>query len=435
MSDIRFFLEGFRQDLKREKENLEQFYRDYLQLNSEIGAKKDRYESLLLNFSTEELKFTLGFLTNVYRNIDRKKHTVVDSIFDAVEHSGEFKLTVFYGNRILEKYSSKEIEDFLIRIYTIRRVLNALIIIDDRLEYLKFLLIFMNEIEQFYDRFPLFTKENLRNSTDFYQFMYIYSLKISGNEEEALGFLIKGYNIKRLMIQEKIINYPEENNLFQIINIVGSYLQLEDSFISLIIEIDEYIKEFVKQIKDLKNYSLKKPSVLQPYLSNPFKKYINQFLTNIYILGFEEEYYQVAQILPEIITKEHQLVIRINEILLKENHKEEKIKKIKEDIEKAFNNFSHQKKEKVLYVYYNAYISIFREKIEEIEKIFPEIEKHIKKLKNPVSLYVPLFRALNILGEKEKALKIAEETKINAQTSGKKFLARAVDDYIKAELY
>ncbi|MDQ7055920.1 MAG: hypothetical protein Q9M89_05385 [Persephonella sp.] len=190
----------------------------------------------------------------------------------------------------------------------------------------------------------------------------MYSLKISGNEEDALGFLIKGYNIKRAMVQEEMVNYPEENNLFQIINIVGSYLQLENSFISLIIEIDEYIKEFVRQIKDLKDYSLKKPSVLHPYLSNPFKKYINQFLTNIYILGFEDEYYQVAHILPEMITKEHQLVIRINEILLKESCKEEKIKKIKEDIESSFNNFSLQKKEKVLYVYYNAYISIFREK-------------------------------------------------------------------------
>ncbi|MDQ7055919.1 MAG: hypothetical protein Q9M89_05380 [Persephonella sp.] len=122
MYDIRFFLEGFRQDLKREKENLEQFYREYVQLNREIGANTDRYEKILLEFSTEELKFTLGFLTNIYRNIDNRKHTVIDSIFDAVEHSGRFELTVFYGNRILEKYSSEEIEDFLIRIYTVRRV-------------------------------------------------------------------------------------------------------------------------------------------------------------------------------------------------------------------------------------------------------------------------------------------------------------------------
>ncbi len=433
MSDVNFLLEGFRQDLKISLEKVRQFYEEYQQLNRIIGASQEKYENILLNYTTEELKFTLGFLTNIYKNIEKKKYVVIDSIFDTVEHSGELSLSVFYGNRILEKFSSPEIEDSLVRIYTLKRVLNALILLDDKVEYIKYLLLFMEEALNFYQKYPSYVKENLKNGTDFYQFMYIYSLKITGDEEEALGFLIKGYDIKRFMIQEDIINYPEENNLFQIINIVGSYLQIKDSFIALIIDVDQYIKEFVRQIKDLKDSSLKKPSILQPYVQNPFKRYINQFLTNMYVLGFEEEYYEIAKTVPEIITKDHQIIIRINEILLKENFKDKKIKQIKEEINVAFNNMSIQKKESILYVYYNAYISIFKENIKEIKDIIKEIKESIKKLNNPLSLNVPLFRALNILGEKEEALKLAKKTEEEAKISGKKFLAEAVKDYIQTE--
>jgi len=429
-----FLLEGYRQDLIIEENSVKEYYQEYIALNSAFGSKEGNYDDILLGYGTQELKFTLGFLANIMKNLHRKGYQVVDSIFDSVEHSGEFGLSVFFGNRIIEKFSSDDPEDYLIRIYTLKRVLNALLILDDRINYIKYLADFISQIKDFYSRYSSMHKENYRNGVDFYQFMYIYALKIHGDDEKALGYLIKGYNLKKFMIEERLLPYPEENNIFQIINIVGSYLHLEDSFISLIIDVEEYIKDFVKQIKDLKNFSLKKPSVLSAYTQNPFKSYINQFLTNIYILGFEEEYRQVAQVIPEMLSKEHRLIISINEILLKEDKKEKKLKQIKEEIQLAFNNFSTDKKVSVLYVFYNAYISVFKENLEEINTIKEEIEKNIKKLKNPLSLNVPYFRVLNILGEKEKAKKIAEETKQQAVISGKKFLAKAVDDYIELEL-
>ncbi|SNZ02629.1 hypothetical protein SAMN06265182_0168 [Persephonella hydrogeniphila] len=429
-----FLLEGYRQDLNIEESSVREFYEEYISLNKAFGSKEGNYDDILLGYGTEELKFTLGFLTNIMENIQKKGYQVIDSIFDSVEHSGEFGLSVFFGNRIMERFSSPNSNDFLIRIYTLKRVLNALLILDDRINYIKYLMEFICQIKDFYSMYPALQKENYKNSIDFYQFMYIYALKIHGDEEKALGYLIKGYNLKKFMIDEGILPYPEENNIFQIINIVGSYLQLEDSFLSLILDIDKYIKEFVKQIKDLKNYSLKKPSVLTPYTQNPFKSYINQFLTNIYILGFEEEYKQVSEFLPDILSKEHRLIIRINEIFLKEELKEEKLKQIREDIQLAFNNLSTEKKISVLYVFYNAYISVFKENLAEIQKLKEEIEKNMKKMKNPLSLNVPYFRVLSILGEKEKAKKIAEETKQQAVISGKKFLAKAVDDYIELEL-
>ncbi len=428
-----FLLEGFLQDLKIEEQNLKDFLDDYRSLNKAIGSSEKDYDQILTGYGTQELKFTIGFLTNILKNIQKKGYQVIDSVFDSIEHSGNFDLSVFFGNRIIERFSSDQQEDLLIRIYTLRRVLNALLILDDRINYLKYLIYFTDQVRVFYQNFSAFIKENYRNATDFYQFMYIYALKIHSDEEKALGYLIKGYNLKKFMIEEEILSYPEENNIFQIINIVGSYLQIEDSFLSLILDIDDYIKEFVRQIKDLKEYSLKKPSVLTPYLQNPFKKYINQFLTNIYILGFEQEYKEVVNTLPDVVSKDHRLIIKINEILLKENFKEKKLKEIKKEIEIAFNNFSIEKKESVLYVFYNAYISVFKENKDEIKKLKDEIKNNIKKLKNPVSLNVPLFRIMNILGEKEKALNLANETKQKALITGKKFLANAVNDYIQLE--
>ena len=428
-----FLLEGFLQDLKIEEQNLKDFFEEYRSLNTAIGSSEKNYDQILTGYGTQELKFTIGFLTNILKNIKKKGYQIIDTVFDSVEHSGEFDLSVFFGNRIIERFSSDQSDEMLVRIYTLRRVLNALLIMDDRLNYIKYLIYFVKQIKDFYIKFPSLLGENYKNASDFYQFMYMYSLKIHSDEEKAVGYLIKGYNLKKFMIDEGILPYPEENNIFQIINIVGSYLQIEDSFLSLILDIDDYIKEFVRQIKDLKEYSLKKPSVLTPYLQNPFKKYINQFLTNIYILGFEQEYKEVVNTLPDVVSKDHRLIIKINEILLKENFKEKKLKEIKKEIEIAFNNFSIEKKESVLYVFYNAYISVFKENKDEIKKLKDEIKNNIKKLKNPVSLNVPLFRIMNILGEKEKALNLANETKQKALITGKKFLANAVNDYIQLE--
>ena len=428
-----FLLEGFLQDLKIEEKNLKDFLEEYRSLNIAIGSSEKNYDQILTGYTTEELKFSIGFLTNVLKNIQKKGYQVIDTVFDSIEHSGNFDLSVFFGNRIIERFSSDQQEDLLIRTYTLRRILNALLILDDRINYIKYLTDFIKQVRDFYKNFPAFKKENYRNATDFYQFMYIYALKIHSDEEKALGYLIKGYNLKKFMIEEKILSYPEENNIFQIINIVGSYLQIENSFLSLVLDIEDYIKEFVRQIKDLKEYSLKKPSVLAPYIQNPFKRYINQFLTNIYILGFEQEYKDVINALPDIVSKDHRLIIRINEILLKENLKEKKLKEIKKEIEVAFNNFSQEKKESVLYVFYNAYISVFKENIEEIKKLKDEIQNSMKKLKNPVSLNVPLFRIMNILGQKQEALNLANETKQKALITGKKFLANAIDDYIQLE--
>ena len=427
-------LEGYNQDLKRLEEEIDKYYQEYLTLNQVFISDKKDYEQILLNYGTEELKFTLGFLTSIYKNIQQKKYAVIDSIFDTIEHSGEFELSIFYGNRILEKFKGKEADEYLIRLYTLKRMLNALLILDDRLEYLKYLIEFIKTSKEFFSSYSKLLKENYRNAMDFYQFIYVYYLKFHSDDEQALGSLIKSYNIKKLMIENQLLPYPKENNIFQIINIVGSYLQIEDSFVALVMDIDDYIKEFVKQIKDLKEFSKKSPSILELYMQQPFKKYINQFLTNIYIMGFEEEYHKVSQIFPEIITIDHKLIVEINEILMKDPFKEKKLLSLKEEIERAFNNLSSDKKESVLYVYYNALISVFYEDTEFLTKIKKEIEEYKSKLKNAYSLDVPLFRILGVQGEKEKAKQLANQVREQAVISGKKFLVNAIDDYIKTEL-
>ncbi|WP_029521261.1 hypothetical protein [Persephonella sp. IF05-L8] len=427
-------LEGYFQDLKRLEEEIERYYQEYLTLNQVFISDKKDYEQILLNYGTEELKFTLGFLTSIYKNIQQKKYSVIDSIFDTIEHSGEFELSIFYGNRILEKFKGQEADEYLIRLYTLRRMLNALLILDDGLEYLKYLIEYTKTSKEFFSSYNKLLKENYRNAMDFYQFIYVYYSRFPSDDEQALGSLIKSYNIKKLMIENQLLPYPEENNIFQIINIVGSYLQIENSFVSLVMDIDEYIKEFAKQMKDLKEFSQKSPSILELYLQQPFKRYINQFLTNIYIMGFDEEYHQVSQTFPEIITIDHKLIVEINEILVKDPSKERKLLSLKDEIERAFNNLSSDKKESVLYVYYNALISVFYDDIEFLKKIKKEIIEHKSRLKNAYSLDVPLFRILAVQGEKEKAKQLANQVREQAVISGKKFLVNAIDDYIKTEL-
>ncbi len=427
-------LEGYFQDLKRLEEEIEKYYQEYLTLNQVFISDKKDYEQILLNYGTEELKFTLGFLTSIYKNIQQKKYSVIDSIFDTIEHSGEFELSIFYGNRILEKFKGQEADEYLIRLYTLRRMLNALLILDDGLEYLKYLIEYTKTSKEFFSSYNKLLKENYRNAMDFYQFIYVYYSRFPSDDEQALGSLIKSYNIKKLMIENQLLPYPEENNIFQIINIVGSYLQIENSFVSLVMDIDEYIKEFAKQMKDLKEFSQKSPSILELYLQQPFKRYINQFLTNIYIMGFDEEYHQVSQTFPEIITIDHKLIVEINEILVKDPSKERKLLSLKDEIERAFNNLSSDKKESVLYVYYNALISVFYDDIEFLKKIKEEIIEHKSRLKNAYSLDVPLFRILAVQGEKEKAKQLANQVREQAVISGKKFLVNAIDDYIKTEL-
>ncbi len=427
-------LEGYFQDLKRLEEEIEKYYQEYLTLNQVFISDKKDYEQILLNYGTEELKFTLGFLTSIYKNIQQKKYSVIDSIFDTIEHSGEFELSIFYGNRILEKFKGQEADEYLIRLYTLRRMLNALLILDDGLEYLKYLIEYTKTSKEFFSSYNKLLKENYRNAMDFYQFIYVYYSRFPSDDEQALGSLIKSYNIKKLMIENQLLPYPEENNIFQIINIVGSYLQIENSFVSLVMDIDEYIKEFAKQMKDLKEFSQKSPSILELYLQQPFKRYINQFLTNIYIMGFDEEYHQVSQTFPEIITIDHKLIVEINEILVKDPSKERKLLSLKDEIERAFNNLSSDKKESVLYVYYNALISVFYDDIEFLKKIKEEIIEHKSRLKNAYSLDVPLFRILAVQGEKEKAKQLANHVREQAVISGKKFLVNAIDDYIKTEL-
>lgn len=67
--------------------------------------------------------------------ISKKGYKSIDSLFDGIEFSGDFRLTIFFGNRILEKNTGNDSRSILIQIYTLKRILNSLILLDDKISY------------------------------------------------------------------------------------------------------------------------------------------------------------------------------------------------------------------------------------------------------------------------------------------------------------
>ncbi len=430
--DIELF--GLEQDLKAEGEKVKKYYEEYLEINKLLGVDENKYDSLLLEYGTEDLKYSLSLMTNSLRNVEKKGYKVIDPIFDGLRSSGEFSLGIFIANRIIEKYKEYEpnsAESYLIRLHTLKNAIDLLSIKNDKLYYLKYLTEFIDELYKFIKIYPSYLEEIYILGTNFYSFLYIYSLTIEDNVEKALGFIIKLYNLRKRMFEKGILKYPYEHNIYYLINIILVYFRINDELVKLSIDIYEYINDLENELRTIKNF-IEKAQKYRIILSDDLKKYINEVLATLYSVGFEEEYNRLVSIFPDILTKYHRLIIKLYEIDRLESFEAvEKLEKIKEEIDRAFNNLSKEKREIISFLFFNTYLNhIEDEDTKKLKEIREELEKLTKKYD---SLNVIKAKLLLKYGERDKAKEILEREKEKAIISGNKALQKIIDDYLSSE--
>ncbi|WP_456400779.1 hypothetical protein [Persephonella sp.] len=425
------YINGFFSDLKNEKESVKKYLSEYRELNTILEVDENRYENILLSYGTEDLKIATGFLTVIYKNLDLRGHTVVDSIFDTLESKKDYEISVFYTNRIIEKYSSDEIEDILIRIKTLKRTLNILVYLQDKYFFVLYLQKFLDELNKLNLLINIKSDELYKNISSFNQFMYIFYLTIMDDKEKAIGYLIKDIDLRDYLFSRNLLKFPFENNIFHVINLTGLYFQLNDSLLTLAVDIEQYILKLRDEIKRIRDYINKNPHHRRYFINYEFRKYFSDFLANIYIAGYEDYYLEIADIIPELITNDHKLTIKIINLSRSESILSDfEIDEIRSELNIISNNISGDKKYRLLYLFYNLYITNFRENPEKLKKIVEEINKLTKK---SILLKIPLFRAYNYLGEREKGLKIAEDVKRELIIKGNDILAKSVEKYIEDE--
>ena len=430
---MNFELFGLEQDLKIEGEKINNYYNEYLELNKILGINENKYDNLLLEYGTEELKYSLSLMNNSLRNVEKKGYKVIDPIFEAFRSSGDLDLGIFVANRIVEKYKEIEpdlAENFLIRLYALRNALDFLSIKNDKFYYLKYLKDYINEFSKFIELYPSHIEEIYRLGVNFYSFLYIHYLTIEDEIEKALGYIIKLYNLRKSMFSKGLLKYPYEHNIYYLINIILLYFRINDELVKLSIDINEYISDFKEELNKLKEFMDKSPKY-EVVLSSDLRKYINEVLTTLYSVGFEADYNDIISIFPNILSKEHKLIIKLYEIDRMDTPEAlDKLKEIKEDIDRAFNNLTKDKKEIISFLFYNTYLNHLNEDFEKLEELKPKIEK--LSLKFP-SLKILLAKVLIKEGQREEAKILLEKEKEKAILSGNKALQKLIEDYLSSE--
>jgi len=428
---MNFELFGLEQDLKIEKENVEKFYNEYKELNQLITQSENKYDDLLLNYGTEDFKIFIGLMANALRNIDLKGYKVINSIYDAIRNSVELEFGIFLGNRILEKYPSKNsTEGYLIRLYTLKNVLDILAMLKDKYYFVKYLDMYIKEFLEFMNNYPYSVEEHYNLGANFYSYMYVFS-NILEKEDKGLGYLIKLYRLRKSMIEKSLITYPIDNNLIIIFNIISTYYLIEDDVYKLSIDIDDFYRDFIEELRDIKIFTDKNIHLRDKILSKSIKNFISEFTTILFSEGKEEYYKEIIDLFPSILNRENQIMIDLYKLEKSDiENKNEELEKIRERIERIFNNTPQKIKEVILFLFYSVYIRSNEDNLEILEKLFKEIKKKSKKFK---SLEVLLAKILILKGERDKAKEILEKLKEKALIEGDKNLLRLIDNFMSSE--
>ncbi|ACO04335.1 MAG TPA: hypothetical protein DEP48_04480 [Persephonella sp.] len=425
-----FYISGFEADLTLEIENVKRFMDEYRSVNSVLDLNENLYDSILLDFGTERLKLATSLLTTLLTDIERRGVKAVSAVFDILQREKEFDLAVFLSNRIFEKYRNNSLEEILIRTKIYTKVLNILLNKKDVYFFTYYLSGYLDDLNLLLKYHRDLIEEIFISATYFNQFMYSYYVTVINDNERALGYLIKDIELRDHLFRKGILRFPENNNIFHIINLTGLFFQLEDSLIKLMIDLDFYIRKIRDELLELNKFLKKNPDKRSLFLNYDMKRYINEFLTNIYIAGYENYYMEISDIFPELTTGDNRIIIKMLDLYKKDDLSEEKIKSLKKEMEILFNNISKDKKERVLYTYYNILADLYSDNVKELMSLKREIEKEISKL--PI-LKIPLFRILNFSGYTEEAYNIAQEVKRELIISGRENLLKTVERFIEEE--
>ena len=425
-------------DIKNEKPIFEKEFNDYVELNSlitNIDELDKKYEDVLLEYGTAELKQTVGLLSTILRNIELNGFKGAIPIFEMLQQQNLYPLAIFYAKRVIEKYQNPETkEEFIVLLEGYKKILELLYRNNDRFLYLKYLTELLEELEEFIRTYPEEAKYIYQTGSDLYQLFYITYLTIFDDKSKALGYLIRNYQFNQFILKNGLGEWERFNNILITINIVGLYSYIEDSLEKEFVDIETYIKDFLEDVKVLKEKIHTSGWYKNFYLRGEGKRYLSEFLLNIYVLGYEDFYKEIVDQIPNLINKEHKLIVEMDKLQSEDLQETEflyKMKKLKKQINMLLNNTTDFYKENLLYMYFKNLIDYYEENLEKLEEIKNEMAQYTTVLKDSVLLNLLKAKIYYLEGDIEKAKSIANQQKLKALSQGRQSVVKVIERFLE----
>lgn len=395
----KLYIAGFLTDIDRELENLEREKNKYEEINLFVKSNGQNYDNLLLELTTAELKQVIGLLTKVLKEVKDKGFDSIENIFQMFEDNKLNNISIFYCYRILEKNINDKTN-----IAAYKKLVDIFIKEKNGLQALNHLINLLVHTRKYILENTNKNKEIIELISDIYKIMFIYYITLDHNKDKALGYAVKNYYINKLILSKYNGSFKKYNNILLIINILGLYSSLENSIQQEFFDLKPYINDFILELRILNNF----PKLKQFYYKE-YKKYLSEFLFNIYILGFEDEFGQISKEFPDILSKKHKLLIDIES--------KEDILKIEKDMEKFFNNASLSDKEDIFFVFINKF---------EKEEALKKLEKYKSYFKNSL-----IIEILKMKFQENKDYDKLKNLKIKALSEGNFKVAKIIDSIIE----
>ncbi len=424
---------------------IKNYFEDYKSLNSLLGSQsfenEDKYDSILLDFNTEEMKRSVGILSSLFYHLEKGGFDAIQPIFNQCEINQTWDLEIFYCKQILEKYKDDNSSNgILIKLKTYKKIFDALTNNNDKFNQLKYSIIFL---EYFLENVNLLLNSKEKKDifeiiSEVYLTLYMLDIFFLENKKNALKNLENAYLVNDYAINRGYVNWINSKVIFILINIVGLYTDIRNTEEIQDFEIEKYIKEVLKHLKKIRSEIEEYPHFMKWFKEIKLQKYLHQLLTNMYILGFTDEHKEALKILPILNTLDYSLLIDLD-TLSRDVYKyefeeaEDKLLQYKSIMERLLNNLPQNKKESLLFSFYNCSVSVYDyfQEEEKLKETFEELKKLLNRRKDSFLLKIPLMRMYVIFDEFDKAKEIGKEIIQKSIITGRENLKIMVEDILK----
>jgi hypothetical protein len=431
-------------NIEKSLPKIKNYFEEYKNLNQLINPKnesEEKYDLILLNFNTEEMKQSVGMLSSIFYHLEKGGFDAIQPIFNKFEMNQSWELEIFCCKQILERYNENNTEEgIVIKLKTYKKIFDALTNNNDKFNQLKYSIIFLeyflensNKLSNLKNK-----KEILEIISEVYLTLYMIDIFFLENKINALKNLEEAYITIDYSIEKGYVNWVNTKAIFVLINLVGLYSDIRNMYDLDDFEIKKYIKEVLKYLKKIRTEIEEYPHFMRWFKEVKLQKYLHQLLTNIYILGFTEEHKEALKILPILNTLDYSLIIDLDN-LSKNVHKytfeeiENKLSQYKSTMERLLNNLPQNKKESLLFSFYNCSVFVYDYFHEEqkLKEIYEELYKLVERNKNTFLLKVPLLKLYIIFDETDKAKEIGKEIIQKSIITGRENLRIMVEDVLK----
>ncbi len=431
-------------DVRLSLPKIKSYFEEYKNLNSLISStnfEEDQYDSLLLKFNTEEMKQSVGILSSLFYHLERGGFDAIQPIFNQCEISQSWDLEIFYCKQILEKYKDDTTKKgIIIKLKSYKKIFDALTNNNDKFNQLKYSIIFLeyfvNNSEAIFDLKN--RKEVFEIISEIYLTLYMIDIFFLEDKKNALKNLEKAYLVTDFSVEKGYISWINSKVIFILINIIGLYADTRNFEDLEDFEINKYVKEVLKHLKKIRVEIEEYPHFMRWFKEVKLQKYLHQLLTNIYILGFADEHKKALKILPILNTLDYSLLIDLDNLsqnVYKYDFEkaENKLLQYKNTMERLLNNLPSNKKESLLFAFYNCSISVYDyfQEEEKLKELFDELDKLIERHKNTFLLKIPLLKMYIIFDEIDKAKEIGKEIIQKSIITGRENLKLMVEDILK----